>query len=176
MIRNWKERTDRLRNVMEEAVASGEECGCQLVVYEDGERVVDLCAGFAAPDRRIPIRNDALFPIFSVGKGVMATAFHRLVEQGKINRTVAKEVFEVMFTEDMDPVSYVEEKGLSMVQDEGALRSTIEEIVKNNPQSVEDYKGGKKKALGFLVGQTMKAMKGKADPAMVNQILLEILG
>ncbi len=99
-----------------------------------------------------------------------------LVEQGKINRTVAKEVFEVMFTEDMDPVSYVEEKGLSMVQDEGALRSTIEEIVKNNPQSVEDYKGGKKKALGFLVGQTMKAMKGKADPAMVNQILLEILG
>ena len=99
-----------------------------------------------------------------------------LVEQGKINRTVAKEVFEVMFTEDMDPVSYVEEKGLSMVQDEGTLRSTIEEIVKNNPQSVEDYKGGKKKALGFLVGQTMKAMKGKADPAMVNQILLEILG
>ncbi len=98
-----------------------------------------------------------------------------LVEQGKINRTVAKEVFEVMFREDMDPVSYVEEKGLVMVQDEGALRSTIEEIVKNNPQSVEDYRGGKKKAMGFLVGQTMKAMKGKADPAMVNRILLELL-
>ena len=98
-----------------------------------------------------------------------------LVEQGKINRTVAKEVFEIMFKEDMDPVSYVEEKGLSMVQDEGALRSTIEEIVKNNPQSVEDYKSGKKKAIGFLVGQTMKAMKGKADPAMVNKILMEIL-
>ena len=99
-----------------------------------------------------------------------------LVEQGKINRTVAKEVFEVMFKEDMDPVSYVEEKGLVMVQDEGALRSTIEEIVNNNPQSVEDYRSGKKKAMGFLVGQTMKAMKGKADPAMVNRILLELLG
>ncbi len=99
-----------------------------------------------------------------------------LVEQGKINRTVAKEVFEVMFEQDVDPVSYVEEKGLSMVQDEGALRSTIEEIVKNNPQSVEDYRSGKKKAMGFLVGQTMKAMKGKADPALVNKILLEILG
>ncbi|MCI8506608.1 MAG: Asp-tRNA(Asn)/Glu-tRNA(Gln) amidotransferase subunit GatB [Lachnospiraceae bacterium] len=98
-----------------------------------------------------------------------------LVDQGKINRTVAKEVFEVMFKEDMDPVPYVEEKGLVMVQDEGALRSTIEEIVKNNPQSVADYKSGKKKAMGFLVGQTMKAMKGKADPAMVNQILLELL-
>ncbi len=98
-----------------------------------------------------------------------------LVEQGKINRTVAKEVFEIMFGEDIDPVGYVEEKGLSMVQDEGALRETIEEIVKNNPQSVEDYRNGKKKAIGFLVGQTMKAMKGKADPAMVNKILLEIL-
>ena len=63
-----------------------------------------------------------------------------------------------------------------MVQDEGALRSTIEEIVNNNPQSVEDYRSGKKKAMGFLVGQTMKAMKGKADPAMVNRILLELLG
>ena len=62
-----------------------------------------------------------------------------------------------------------------MVQDEGALRSAIEEIVKNNPQSVSDYKSGKKKAMGFLVGQTMKAMKGKADPAMVNRILLEFL-
>ncbi|MCD2492096.1 Asp-tRNA(Asn)/Glu-tRNA(Gln) amidotransferase subunit GatB [Lacrimispora sp. NSJ-141] len=98
-----------------------------------------------------------------------------LVEQGKINRTVAKEVFEIMFGQDIDPVSYVEEKGLSMVQDEGALRETIEEIVKNNPQSVEDYRSGKKKAIGFLVGQTMKAMKGKADPAMVNKILMEIL-
>ena len=99
-----------------------------------------------------------------------------LVEQGKINRTVAKEVFEVLFREDMDPVSYVEEKGLIMVQDEDAFRSTIEEIVKNNPQSVEDYRSGKKKAMGFLVGQTMKAMKGKADPALVNKILAEILG
>ena len=99
-----------------------------------------------------------------------------LVEQGKINRTVAKEVFEVLFREDMDPVSYVEEKGLIMVQDEDALRSTIEEIVKNNPQSVEDYRSGKKKAMGFLVGQTMKAMKGKTDPALVNKILAEILG
>ena len=58
---------------------------------------------------------------------------------------MAKEVFEVLFREDTDPVSYVEEKGLSMVQDEGALRSTIEEIVKNNPQSVEDYKNERRK-------------------------------
>lgn len=53
--------------------------------------------------------------------------------------------------------------------------STIEKIVEDNPQSVEDYHNGKEKAIGFLVGQTMKAMKGKADPAMVNVILKEIL-
>ena len=59
--------------------------------------------------------------------------------------------------------------------DEGALRAVIEEIVAANPQSVADYKGGKQKAIGFLVGQTMKAMKGKADPAAVNKLLKEIL-
>lgn len=98
-----------------------------------------------------------------------------LTETGTINNTVAKEVFELVFDKDIDPEQYVEENGLKMVGDEGALRGTIEEIVAANPQSVADYKGGKQKAIGFLVGQTMKAMKGKADPGAVNKILKEIL-
>lgn len=98
-----------------------------------------------------------------------------LVDAKAINFSVAKEVFEVMFEEDVDPEKYVEEKGLKTVNDEGALRKTIEEIIAANPQSVEDYHNGKDRAIGFLVGQTMKAMKGKADPAMVNQILKELL-
>ena len=102
-------------------------------------------------------------------------ALIRLVEDGKINRTVAKEVFEVMFNEDTDPEAYVKEHGLLMVNDEDALRAAIEQIVAENPKSVADYTSGKKKAMGFLVGQTMKAMKGKADPAIVNKILKEIL-
>lgn len=102
-------------------------------------------------------------------------ALIEMTEKKEINSSVAKEVFEVMFNEDVDPVAYVEEKGLKTVNDEGALRKTIEEIVAANPQSVEDYHNGKEKAIGFLVGQTMKAMKGKADPAMVNQILKELL-
>ena len=93
-----------------------------------------------------------------------------LVDAKAINSSVAKEVFEVMFEEDVDPEKYVEEKGLKTVNDEGALRKTIEEIIAANPQSVEDYHNGKDRAIGFLVGQTMKAMKGKADPAMVTQI------
>ena len=98
-----------------------------------------------------------------------------LTDSKAINSTVAKEVFEVMFEEDIDPEQYVEEKGLKTVNDEGALRKTIEEVIAANPQSVEDYHNGKEKAIGFLVGQTMKAMKGKADPASVNKLLKELL-
>lgn len=98
-----------------------------------------------------------------------------LVDAGTINGSVAKEVFEEIFANDTDPVAYVEEKGLKTVNDEGALRDTIEQIVNENPQSVEDYRNGKTKAMGFIVGQTMKAMKGKADPAMVNKIVKELL-
>ncbi|BCJ98194.1 Asp-tRNA(Asn)/Glu-tRNA(Gln) amidotransferase subunit GatB [Anaerocolumna chitinilytica] len=99
----------------------------------------------------------------------------KLIGDNKINRTVAKEVFEKIFKEDVDPEKYVEEKGLSMVNDEGALKATIERIISENPASVSDYRSGKEKALGFLVGQTMKEMKGKADPGMINKILKELL-
>ena len=98
-----------------------------------------------------------------------------LVDAGSINSSVAKEVFEKIFADDIDPDKYVEENGLKIVNDDGALRKTIEEIIAANPQSVEDYHNGKEKAIGFLVGQTMKAMKGKANPGMVNQILKELL-
>lgn len=98
-----------------------------------------------------------------------------MVDNKAINSTVAKEVFEVLFDKDIDPETYVEEKGLKTVNDEGALRRTVEEVIATNPQSVEDYRNGKEKAIGFLVGQTMKMMKGKADPSMVNQILKELL-
>lgn len=99
----------------------------------------------------------------------------RLIDAKAINSSVAKEVFEVMFEENVDPERYVEEKGLKTVNDEGALKRVVEEVIAANPQSVADYRGGKEKAIGFLVGQTMKAMKGKADPGAVNQMLRELL-
>lgn len=98
-----------------------------------------------------------------------------LTEEKVINSSVAKEVFEIMFDTDIDPQLYIEEKGLKTVNDEGALRRTIEEVIDANPQSVEDYRNGKEKAIGFLVGQTMKAMQGKAEPGMVNKLLKELL-
>lgn len=99
----------------------------------------------------------------------------QLTQDRAINSSVAKEVFEKIFEDDINPEKYVEENGLKTVSDDGALRNTIEKVIAENPQSVEDYKSGKKKAIGFLVGQTMKAMQGKADPGMVNQILTELL-
>ncbi len=97
----------------------------------------------------------------------------RLTGEGVINGSVAKEVFLKIFLEDVDPVKYVEDHGLKTVNDEGALQETVEKVLADNPQSVADYRSGKEKALGFLVGQTMKAMKGKADPQAVNRMLKE---
>lgn len=99
----------------------------------------------------------------------------RMVDQNTINRTIAKAVFEEIVKSDVDPEKYVEEKGLKVVNDEGKLRGVVEEIIQNNPQSVQDYKAGKAKAAGFLVGQTMKAMKGKADPGLVNELVKQLL-
>ena len=98
-----------------------------------------------------------------------------LADAGTINSSVAKDVFEKVFAEDIDPEKYVEEHGLKTVNDEGALREIAEQVIAANPKAVEDYKGGKEKALGALVGQIMKAMKGKANPGMVNQMLRDLL-
>jgi len=103
------------------------------------------------------------------------SALIKMVDENKINRTVAKEVFEKVFKENVDPEEYVEKNGLGMVSDDGLLRSTITNIIANSPQSVADYKSGKVKAMGFIVGQTMKEMKGKADPGIVNVLVKELL-
>lgn len=98
-----------------------------------------------------------------------------MVDQGKISRTVAKEVFEKIFLMDVDPEEYVKKHNLGMVSDENIIRSIVHSVIEENPKSVSDYKNGKDKALGFLVGMTMKALKGKADPVLVNSIIIEIL-
>ena len=102
-------------------------------------------------------------------------ALVELTEKKEITGSVAKEVFEVMFESDVDPVKYVAEKGLKTVGDSHLLRSTAQEVIAANPKSVADYHSGKEKALGFLVGQTMKAMGGKADPVGVSGLLKELL-
>lgn len=102
-------------------------------------------------------------------------AIIEMITSGKINRNVAKDVFEEVFKNNVDPVKYVEDNSLGMLKDDSLVEKTIEEVLANNAKSVEDYRSGKEKAFGFLVGQTMKALKGKADPQTVNRILKEKL-
>ena len=98
-----------------------------------------------------------------------------MVDKGQINRTIAKEVFEKIFLENTDPEEYVNKHGLGMILDDKVLHQTVLSVLDNNPKSVSDYKNGKTKALGYLMGQTMKEMNGRADPSRVNKILLELL-
>ena len=80
-----------------------------------------------------------------------------------------------MFKSDIDPEKYVEEHGMKQDNDEDALREIVKKVIEENPKAVEDVRSGKGKAIGALVGQTMKATQGKANPAVVNKLLKELL-
>jgi len=99
----------------------------------------------------------------------------RLIDDGTISGKIAKTVFEDMFATRKDPATIVREKGLVQITDVDALSAVVDEVINANPKSVQDYKAGKEKALGFLVGQVMKATRGKANPALVNKLLKERL-
>lgn len=96
-----------------------------------------------------------------------------LIEKGTISGKIAKSIFPDLVETGADPEKIVEEKGLVQISDTAELIKIVIEAIEQNPQSVEDYKAGKKKAIGFLVGQVMKATKGKANPQLVNQLLVE---
>lgn len=98
-----------------------------------------------------------------------------LTEEGIINNSIAKKVFERIFKEDIEPEKYIEDNGLKQNSDETYIREIVMRVIEQNEASVKDYKSGKDKAIGYLVGQTMKATKGRANPSLVNNILLNIL-
>ena len=98
-----------------------------------------------------------------------------LIAKGTISVTIAKKVMPVMFDECKKPSVIVEEKGLVQISDEGAIKEMILGVFDANPQAIADFKAGKKQAQGFLTGQIMRASKGKANPAMINKLLTEML-
>lgn len=98
-----------------------------------------------------------------------------LIEKGTISSKIAKTVFKEMLESGKDPQKIVEEQGLVQISDEGAIKAVVQQVVDNNPQSVADFKAGKDKAVGFLVGQVMKETKGKANPGLVNKLIVECL-
>lgn len=96
-----------------------------------------------------------------------------LIDKGTISSSIAKKVLEELFENPKDPEEIVKEKGWIQISDEGAIKEVVLKVLENNPQSVADYKAGKEKALGFLVGQAMKETKGKANPQMLNKMFKE---
>lgn len=99
----------------------------------------------------------------------------KLIAKGTISGKIAKQVFAEMWTSGKDPETIVKEKGLVQISDTGALEELAAKVIAANPQSVADFKAGKKKAVGFLMGQIMKETKGKANPQVVNGILTKML-
>ena len=96
-----------------------------------------------------------------------------LIEKGIISSSIGKKVLEELFEKPRNPEEIVKENGWAQISDEGEIKKIVCEILKSNPQSVEDYKAGKDRAIGFLVGQAMKATKGKANPQMLNKLFIE---
>ncbi|MBQ2449472.1 MAG: Asp-tRNA(Asn)/Glu-tRNA(Gln) amidotransferase subunit GatB [Peptococcaceae bacterium] len=102
-------------------------------------------------------------------------ALLKLVDSGEISGKIAKKVFAEMFETGKNPDDIIKEQGLKQISDETELKTMIEQVAETNPKSVEDYKAGKTKALGFLVGQIMKQSRGQANPAVINRLLVEKL-
>ena len=99
-----------------------------------------------------------------------------LIDKGTISSSIGKKVLVELFENPRDPEDIIKEKGWIQISDEGAIQEIVQKILEANPQSIADYKAGKDRALGFLVGQAMKETKGKANPQMLNKMFLEELG
>jgi aspartyl-tRNA(Asn)/glutamyl-tRNA(Gln) amidotransferase subunit B len=118
-----------------------------------------------------------------LGKGIdqspvsprQAAQLLALITDGTISGTIAKQVFEIMLETGDDPAKIVEEKGLKQNSDTGAIEAVIADILAKNPGQLEQYRSGKEALFGFFVGQTMKAMQGKANPQVVNELLKKAL-
>ena len=100
----------------------------------------------------------------------------KLIQNGTISSKIAKKIFKELVEKGGDPEQIVKQQGLVQISDEATLRKIVLEVLDANPQSIEDFKNGKDRAIGFLVGQIMKATKGQANPPLVNKLLVEEIG
>jgi len=129
------------------------------------------------------VTSDLFGALNRLGKGIeespvtpaQAAELLRLTADGTLSGTLAKQVFEIMLETGDDPAHIVEERGLKQTSDTGAIDSAIAGVLAANPDKVAEYRGGKDKLFGFFVGQVMKAMQGKANPGLVNELLKKAL-
>jgi aspartyl-tRNA(Asn)/glutamyl-tRNA(Gln) amidotransferase subunit B len=121
------------------------------------------------------MNNAAILPEDLVIDAAKLSTLIALVTDGKINRNAYKETVEAVFTHNVDPARYIAEKGLSMISDDGAVIAAVQAVIAENKDTVAEYRAGKEKVFGFLMGQVMKKLGGKGNPDMIKKILTEQL-
>ena len=143
-----------------------------------------LAAGADAKQASNWVASELFGALNRMGKGIdespvsppQAAELLALVADGTLSGSLAKQVFEVMLETGGNPAKIVEDRGLKQTSDTGAIEAVIADVLAKNPGQLEQYRGGKEALFGFFVGQTMKAMGGKANPGVVNQLLKKTLG
>ncbi|MDT8404389.1 Asp-tRNA(Asn)/Glu-tRNA(Gln) amidotransferase subunit GatB [Sulfuriflexus sp.] len=134
------------------------------------------CANWVMVDLAGALNKASLELAESPVSAVQLGGLVRRISDKTISGKIAKQVFEAMWAGEGDADSIIERKGLKQVTDNGAIEKVVDEIIASNPQQVEQYRAGKDKVFGFFVGQVMKVMQGKANPAQVNELLKKKLG
>jgi len=163
---NWKELTFYFEDVVSELE--------EWITQEKGldrAQLIKQAANWCLQDFSALLNSKLLHPNESTITPENFAELIKLIQQGKISGSAAKQVFKVMFEKGGDPSNIVEDMGLAQVSDEGAIEAAIDKVIAANQKAVLDFKAGQEKSFGFLVGMSMKELKGKGNPQVINQLL-----
>lgn len=163
---NWKELSFYFEYVVSEIA--------EWVKQEEGlgqNELIKLAANWSLGEFSAALNQAAIEPQHSNVTPENFAELMKMIQQGKVSGSAAKKVFKVMFEKGGDPSNILDDLGLHQVSDEGEIEKIVNQVIKNNQKAVADYKAGQQKSFGFLVGQTMKELKGKGNPQIINQLL-----
>ncbi len=163
---NWKELNEYFEQVVSEIDAWIEADGAG-----DRTKLIKLAANWCLQDFSAALNTNLQNPLESQVTSENMAELVKAIDSGKISGSAAKQVFKVMYEKGGEPHQIVDELGLAQVSDSGAIESAVNEVIQNNEKAVADFKAGSQKSFGFLVGQVMAHMKGKANPQVVNELL-----
>ncbi len=167
---SWKELNEYFENVVSEIdawmIADGATGDSDLRT-----KLIKSSANWCLQDFSALLNANLANPLESKITAENMAELVKLIDSGKISNSAAKQVFKVMYEKGGEPDNLVEDLGLVQVSDEGAIEKAIDEVIAKNDKAVNDYKSGEQKSFGFLVGQVMKEMQGKANPQVVNELL-----
>ncbi len=163
---NWKELNEYFENVVSEIDA-------WILSEGSGDRakLVKLAGNWCLQDFSALLNSELANPLESKVSAENMAELVKMIDSGKISGSAAKQVFKKMYEIGGEPDMIVEELGLAQVSDEGAIEAAVDKVISENTKAVEDYKSGNERAFGSLVGNVMKAMQGKANPQVVNDLL-----